>query len=185
MSSCILYRIDSAPSPPNSPFSVLKIDNSLLQDLPGDLSAMTSYHLNGQSYLLGFNVKKGTVNTYAVYDHSDNRYFKPVGSSSINDQPESIASFYIAGMPWLLTYNPASSYAVFYSIASDFSPVERYRAKIGEGFSTVQPFSYRFGLYFVAYSIKTGQVRRFQLSVPSQDFLHADLTWSDLWAHGW
>src|SRR5690606_29359771 len=176
---------DSAPSPPNSPFSVSEIDHSLLQDLPEGLTAMTSYQLDGQSYLIGLDSKNSTINTYSVYNQSDNQYLIPVGSSTIDNPPVSIAAFYLAGMPWLLTYNPDSKYAVFYSIDPDFTPVERYRTKIGEGFSTVHPFAYRFGLYFVAYAIKTGEVHRYQLSVPAQEFLHAELTWSDTWAHGW
>ncbi len=179
----LLFRVNSG-----TPFSVDEIPANQINELPEGIDTMCTFAMkNAQGeldfFLLTYNGSSKIVEIYQP--QKDNKYIVQVTTGELASAPTIIHAFSIAQQPWLLTYNPTSKYAVFYSVESDFTILERYQAKIGEGYSTVHPFAYRFGIFFVAYNIKSGAVDRYQLMVPSHGYLHAQSTWTDQWAHGW
>ncbi|MCG8409004.1 MAG: hypothetical protein MI923_27680 [Phycisphaerales bacterium] len=175
-----------APSSAANKLDVKQVDDSKIGSLPSNLTSLAAFEHGKSTYVLGYEKSTGKATVFEAYDEASGTFMKEIGSDALPSGSAIVEPFHVARQPWFLTYDPASEYGEFVEVGADLSlkPVS-YKAPIGTGFSTVHPFAYRYGMYFVAYDIENGHVARYQLSVPAGGPMYAAKTWTDLWAQGW
>ncbi len=186
MSSTTLYAVNTATTSTDGQFSALPVDPEMLNSLPTGVSAVASFQLNGETYFTTFDASSDTATTFQAFDEKSGKFFTQVATQKNDLGCAIVEPFYLAGRPMLICYDGTKSeYADFIQIGDDFSLTKVYSAKIGEGNTTVKPFAWRFGLFFIAYNMNTGDVAKYQLSVPSSQALYSETVWTDSWAQGW
>lgn len=186
MSNTTLYAVQTATASTDGQFSVVPVDTALINNMPTGTSAVASFQVNGETYLTAFDAASSTATTFQALDEKSGEFFNQVATQSIDFGCAIVEPFYLAGQPMLICYDGTKSeYADFIQVGVDFSLTKVYSAKIGEGNTTVKPFAWRFGLFFIAYNMETGDVAKYQLSVPSSQALYSETVWTDSWAQGW
>ncbi|OEK01199.1 hypothetical protein BFP97_06600 [Roseivirga sp. 4D4] len=186
MSNTTLYAVQTATASSDGQFSADQVDPAMVNNLPAGTSAVANYQLNGETYIVAFNATNSTATTFQAYDEKSGKYLIQVATQKIDFGCAIVEPFYMANSPMLICYDGTQSeYADFIQVADDFSLTSVYGAKIGEGNTTVKPFAWRYGLFFIAYNMNTGDVAKYQLSVPSSQALYSETVWTDGWAQGW
>ncbi|MBO3696962.1 hypothetical protein [Roseivirga sp. E12] len=186
MSNTQLYAVQTATASSDGQFSADQVDPTMVYNLPTGTSAVANYQLNGETYLVAFNATNSSATTFQAYDEKSGMYLIQVATEKIDFGCAIVEPFYLAGQPMLICYDGSNSeYANFIQVADDFTLTSVYDAKIGEGNTTVKPFAWRYGVFFIAYNMNTGDVAKYQLSVPSSQGLYAETVWTDGWAQGW
>ncbi|MDY8138715.1 hypothetical protein [Aquimarina sp. 2201CG5-10] len=181
MSNTTIYAVDSG----SGKLVINTIDSDKISAMPKGLKTFANFNLNDKSYVVGFDPSAKKAYTFQSQNEKTGEFLNQVSSCDISFGTTNVETFYLAGRPMLLTYDPSSEYAQFIEISDTLELISIYSAKIGKGLSTTKPFAYRFGIFFVAYDIENGSVNKYQLSVPANQKLYATKTWSDKWAQGW
>lgn len=186
MSNTTLYAVQTATASSDGQFSAVQVDPNMINSLPTGTSAVANFQLNGETYIVAFDATNSTATTYQAFDEKSGKYFEQVATQKVDFGCAIVEPFYMAGQPMLICYDGTKwEYADFIQIGADFNLKSVYGAKIGEGNTTVKPFEWRYGVFFIAYNMNTGDVAKYQLSVPSSQALYAEKVWTDSWAQGW
>ncbi len=142
---------------------------------------------DNNTYLLAFDKTSLEADIYSVQNESN---LSLECSSQMKESWDILTPFLLAGQNLFIAYQASSGLYSFFRIEGDLSLkyLYKYQKTYGDvttGFTTIAPFSYRYGVYYVSYNKENGNVNYSRLTVPANNSLYSSKIWSDKWAKGW
>lgn len=159
-----------------------------MQGLSPSYSLLFSFDLKDTTYVAGFD---NNALKFDFYQIGAGPYpavtFRNVSTVSTDTAWDSVCPFLMGGLPCFIAYHKQSGLMRIYGVGQDLSLkiLLDYKQDSTKGLTTVAPFTYRYGVYIVAYNNENGLVNYYQLGVPSTSPLYMTSIWSDTWAKGW
>ena len=154
-------------------------------------SLFFTFRLEDKSYLTGFDKNTQMFVFYQIDSgpvEADRKVvLEKVNTASSDTAWDSLSPFLFGGGSCFIAYHKESGLIRIYGIKRNLSLVRLldYKKKTTKGLTTIAPFTYRYGVYLVAYNNANGRVDYYQFSVPSTRPLYMTSIWSDIWAEGW
>ena len=162
-----------------------------ISGLDASFSLLFTFDLEDKDYLVGFDPNALMFVFYQINTDPGEAcsavVFEKISTADSDTAWDSVSPFLLGGNPCFIAYNQESGLIRMYGIAQDLSItiLLDYKRDATKGLTTVAPFTYRYGVYMVAYDNENGEVNYYQLTVPSDDALYMTSIWSDKWAKGW
>ena len=160
-------------------------------DLDASFSLLFTFELEDKNYLVGFDPNALLFVFYQINAVSSEAgqsvVFEKITTADSDTAWDSVSPFLLGGDPCFVAYHKESGLMRIYGIIQDLTitALLDYQKSSTKGLTTIAPFTYRYGVYLVAYNNENGEVNYYQLTVPSDDALYMTSIWSDKWAKGW
>jgi hypothetical protein len=157
------------------------------QDTPPDVMAYCS-PATAEPSLMALDRSSRTVTGYR-FDPAGFS-LRPVGTTTLSEQIDTLSEFVIGGAPHLLGYRADTGEMHFYAIAEDLAlrKIHDFSVSYGDvtsGFTTLQPYTCQDNVLVLAYNRQTGDAKIYQVQVPANAALAVSRTWSTSWSKGW
>jgi hypothetical protein len=156
--------------------------------LPAGYTSSVPFTINSTSHILMYDRTAGKIDVYAVTNAS---WMNNVAHQTLDSGFDSMKLFLLANQPHILAYSAKSGKFEFFQIRKDLtlSLLYTYSKSYGDdatqGYTTVQPFSYRGSVYYLCYDFDTGKIAVYQLSVQATAPLKTTRVYMHQWAQGW
>ena len=156
--------------------------------LPAGYTSIFPFTVKNTSYMLMYDKATGKADIYMI---KNTTWMDKVASCNVDSAFDSMKLFLLANQPHILAYNAESGKFEFFQIEQDltlsllYTYSKTYGDDATQGYTTVQPFSYRGAVYYLCYDFDTGKVSVYQLSVPATKPLKTEHMYLHKWAEGW
>jgi hypothetical protein len=180
MKNALLFGINT-----NNNLEVTPIDQGKINQIADNIQCLTTFELNSNTYLVGFENNTLLADIYLAFDQANGTYLNLKAQNSVAFNASLAEMIYAGGVPICLAYDPGSGNIDFLQITQELSFSTLYSLNVGTGITTMKTFTYRGDIFLIAYNMNTGYVDKYQIAATNIASISATKVWNAKWAITW